>query len=59
VKSMQWSKRQWNSGEGRIERGPCFDGTNLRKEWVTACAACELGRKIEVESKPDRRGGRR
>jgi len=25
--------------------------TNLRKEWVTACVTCELGRKIEVEGK--------
>ena len=32
--------------------GSVFDGTNLRKEWMTACAACELGRKIEVEGKP-------
>jgi integrase len=32
--------------------GLVFDGTNLRKEWMTACAACKLGRKIEVESKP-------
>ncbi len=31
--------------------GRVFDGTNLRKEWVTACAACGLGRKIEVEGK--------
>ncbi len=33
--------------EGRV-----FDGTNLRKEWMTACHSCELGRKIEVEGKP-------
>ncbi|MGA8212004.1 MAG: site-specific integrase [Candidatus Sulfotelmatobacter sp.] len=32
--------------------GLVFDGTNLRKEWMTACAACKLGRKIEVEGKP-------
>lgn len=32
--------------------GKVFDGTNLRKEWMTACAACELGRKIEVKGKP-------
>lgn len=29
-----------------------FDGTNLRKEWMTACAACGLGSKIEVKGKP-------
>jgi integrase len=32
--------------------GKVFDGTNLRKEWMTACAACGLGTKIEVEGKP-------
>ncbi|MGA7363950.1 MAG: hypothetical protein WBX04_02405, partial [Candidatus Sulfotelmatobacter sp.] len=26
--------------------------TNLRKEWMTACAACGLGTKIKVEGKP-------
>jgi integrase len=31
--------------------GRVFDGTNLRKEWVTACAACGLGSKIEVEGR--------
>lgn len=31
--------------------GRVFDGTNLRKEWVAACAACGLGRKIEVAGK--------
>ena len=36
-----------NPKEGRV-----FDTTNLRKEWVNACAACGLGRKIEVEDKP-------
>jgi integrase len=36
--------------------GTVFDGTNLRKEWMTACASCGLGSKIEVKSKPyDRR----
>jgi integrase len=35
------------SKEGRV-----FDGTNLRKEWMTACAACGLGSKIEVEGRP-------
>jgi integrase len=34
--------------------GKVFDGTNLRKEWVNACAACGLGTKIEV-GKPDPR----
>ena len=33
--------------EGRV-----FETTNLRKEWVKACAACGLGRIIEVEGKP-------
>jgi integrase len=32
--------------------GKVFDGTNLRKEWMTACAACGLGTKIEVKGKP-------
>lgn len=32
--------------EGRV-----FDTTNLRKCWMTACAACGLGRKIEVPEK--------
>jgi integrase len=32
--------------------GRVFDGTNLRKEWMNACAACGLGTKIEVEGKP-------
>lgn len=32
--------------EGRV-----FSGTNLRKEWMTACASCGLGTKI-VEGKP-------
>ena len=31
--------------------GTVFDATNLRKEWMTACAACGLGRKIDVEGK--------
>ncbi|MGA7449106.1 MAG: site-specific integrase [Terriglobales bacterium] len=34
------------------KRGRVFDGTNLRKEWITACAACGLGHKIEVKDKP-------
>ena len=32
--------------------GKLFDGTNLRKEWMKACAALGLGRIIEVEGKP-------
>lgn len=32
--------------------GHVFDSTNLRKEWIEACAACGLGLKIEVEGKP-------
>jgi integrase len=28
-----------------------FDATNLRKAWVDACAACGLGRKIDVAGK--------
>jgi hypothetical protein len=31
--------------------GLVFSGTNLRKEWMTACASCGLGTKI-VEGKP-------
>jgi integrase len=33
--------------EGRV-----FDTTNIRKEWMKACAACGLGTIIEVEGKP-------
>ena len=33
--------------------GRVFDATNLRKEWMDACAACGLGTKIEVDRKPD------
>ncbi|MGA8493330.1 MAG: site-specific integrase [Terriglobales bacterium] len=32
--------------------GRVFDGTNLRKEWMKACAAAGLGTIIEVEGKP-------
>ena len=32
--------------------GRVFDGTNLRKEWVTACAAAGLGTLTEVEGRP-------
>ena len=32
--------------------GKVFDGTNLRKEWMKACAACELGTVTEVEERP-------
>ena len=31
--------------------GRVFDGTNLRKEWVTACAAAQLGTLTEVEGR--------
>ncbi|MGB8011536.1 MAG: site-specific integrase [Terriglobales bacterium] len=31
--------------------GKVFDATNMRKEWMTACATCGLGRKIEVAGK--------
>ncbi|MGA9389541.1 MAG: hypothetical protein WBV69_03765 [Candidatus Sulfotelmatobacter sp.] len=31
--------------------GRVFDATNLRKEWMTACATCGLGRKIDIEDK--------
>ena len=34
------------------QTGRVFDGTNLRKEWMTACAACGLGSKIVVKGKP-------
>jgi integrase len=33
------------------KQGRVFDGINLRKEWQKACAACGLGRIIEVEDK--------
>lgn len=32
--------------------GRVFDATNLRKEWMTACEAAGLGRKIKQEEKP-------
>ncbi len=32
--------------------GRVFDGTNLRKEWVTACAAAGVGTLTEVEGRP-------
>ena len=38
--------------EVKPQIGRVFDGTNLRKEWIAACAACGLGRKIEVPEKP-------
>jgi integrase len=34
------------------KEGTVFDGTNLRKEWMEACAACELGTLTEVEGRP-------
>lgn len=37
--------------EPKIKSGLVFDATNLRKAWQTACAACGLGRIIEVEGK--------
>jgi integrase len=37
--------------EMKPKTGKVFDGTNLRKGWVDACAACGLGRKIEVTGK--------
>lgn len=39
--------RQIEPKEGRV-----FDGTNLRKEWMKACAACGLGTITEVEGRP-------
>jgi hypothetical protein len=33
--------------------GRVFDGTNLRKAWVTACAASGLGTLTPVEGRPD------
>lgn len=38
--------------EINLKEGLVFDTTNLRKEWLRACAACGLGRIIEVEDKP-------
>jgi integrase len=32
--------------------GKVFVATNLRKEWIAACTAVGLGRKIDVEGKP-------
>ena len=34
-----------------VNKGLVFDGMNLGEEWITACAACGLGRKITVEGK--------
>lgn len=33
------------------KQGRVFDTTNLRKEWMKACATCKLGSLIEVEGK--------
>ena len=33
-------------------KGRVFDGTNLRKDWITACAAAKLGTLTEVEGRP-------
>jgi len=38
--------------EIKPKQGRVFDTTNLRKEWIKACAACGLGTKIEFEDKP-------
>jgi integrase len=32
--------------------GKVFDGTNLRKEWMKACAACGLGTVTELKERP-------
>ena len=37
--------------EIECKEGRVFDTTNLRKEWMTACTACGLGRKIDVPGK--------
>ncbi|MGA9308264.1 MAG: site-specific integrase, partial [Candidatus Sulfotelmatobacter sp.] len=36
----------------KLREGRVFDITNIRKEWMDACAAAGLGRKIEVEGRP-------
>ena len=36
----------------RTKTGRVFDGTNLRKEWMKACAACGLGTLTEIEDRP-------
>lgn len=38
--------------ENMDKTGQVFTDTNLRKSWHKACAACGLGRIIEVEGKP-------
>jgi integrase len=38
--------------ETELKTGRVFDGTNLRKEWMKACATCGLGTLTEVEDKP-------
>lgn len=34
------------------KNGRVLDGTSLRRKWFSACVACGLGTKIEVEGKP-------
>lgn len=38
--------------EIKPKEGTVFDGTNLRKEWMKACAAVGLGTVTEVEDRP-------
>jgi integrase len=37
--------------EVELKEGRVFDGTNLRKEWIKACAVCGLGTVTEVEDR--------
>jgi hypothetical protein len=44
--------RQIEPKPGTVSSTKVFDGTNLRKEWMEACAACGLGTLTEVEGRP-------
>jgi integrase len=43
--------------EAQPKTGMVFTGTNLRKEWMKACAAAGLGRIIKVKGKDDKYKG--
>src|ERR1035437_9548523 len=38
--------------ETESKKGRVFDTTNLRKEWMKACAACKLGSLTSIDGKP-------
>jgi integrase len=67
-RTIRLEEEQTKTGEARVlplppvlcdmltrvkpKTGLVFDGTNLRKEWVKACAAAGLGTLTEVEGRP-------